>query len=132
MNRSKWIAAAVLFALAVPTARAGDRTRIQIQVAPYWGAPYWAAPYWATPYRSAPHRGWYGPDYRSGPRTYRHRYYDGHYRDPVIRFEYDYGRRDYRSGGDLRYDSRRHRDYYRNPRNRNRHERGWHERDWRD
>lgn len=116
MSRSQWIAAAALMALAVPAAQAGDQTRVQITIAPYWG--------------------WGGPAYRPGPRAYRHGYYEG-YRDsryggvsyyggysggyyggPAIRL--DYGYRDgyyrpggYRPGGELRYDGRRDRDYYR-------------------
>ncbi len=121
MSRSKWITAAALFALGVPAASAGDRTRVQITIAPYWG--------------------WGAPVYRPGPRVYRHGYperygdsrygshygsaygrsygdpYGEYYRDPVIRFGlgdvYRFRDRDFRRGGDRRYDSRRHRDYYR-------------------
>ena len=119
MSASKWFAFAAVVALAVPVARAGDRTRVQITIAPYWGL------------------GW--PIYRPGPRVYRHGYYDGyrhsrydrdygspygsHYGGPTIRFDYGHRDRDrdyrphgYRPGGDLRYDSRRHRDYYRGDR----------------
>jgi hypothetical protein len=122
MSRSQWIAAAALMALAVPAAQAGDRTRVQITVAPYWG----------------------GPAYAPAPRAYRRGYQDG-YRDsrwgghpgstvggyyyggPVIRFDYRdrapfYRYGGYRPGGYLRYDSRRDRDYYRGHRDNHR---GW-------
>ncbi len=121
MSRSKWIAAAALFALAVPAVEAGDRTRVQITVAPYWVGPvYGAAPWRHRHGGPAGYRGGrYGGPYYGG-------YYGGHYGRPyggfhgapVIRFEYrDHDRR-YRSGGHrpggyLRYDSRRDRDYYR-------------------
>jgi hypothetical protein len=104
MSSSKWLAAAALMALAVPAAQAGDRTRVQITIAPYWG--------------------WDGPvHYRHAPRPYRHGYRDG-YRDgryyggPVLRFDSVWRDRDrwyrhdgYRPGGYLRYDSRRDRHY---------------------
>jgi len=112
MPRSKWIAAAALVALAVPTAQAGDRTRVQITVAPYWGGPV----YGAAPWRHR-HGGYDGyRDSRYG--GYYARPYGGFYGAPVIRFDYrDHDRRyrsgDYRPGGYLRYDSRRDRDYYR-------------------
>jgi hypothetical protein len=112
MSRSKWIAAAALFALAVPAVQAGDRTRVQINIAPYWVGPV----YGATPWRHR-HGGYvgyrdarYGSDYR--------RPYGGLHRAPIIRFEYRdhdrrYGPGGHRPGGHLRYDSRRDRDYYR-------------------
>ena len=98
MSRSKWIAAALvaLVVPAVPAAQAGDRTRVQITIAPSWG---------------------WGPTYRPAYRVDRRGYHDGYRSGPVIRFDYRdrggyFGRGGYRPGGYLRYDSRRDRDYY--------------------
>jgi hypothetical protein len=120
MSRSKWIAAAALFALAVPAVQAGDRTRVQITVAPYWVGPVYGAPPWRhrhggyAGYRDSRYGGYYGGYYG---RPYG-RPYGGLHGAPVIRFEYRdhdrrYGSRGPRLGGHLRYDSRRDRDYYR-------------------
>lgn len=120
MSRSKWIAAAALFALAVPAVQAGDRTRVQITVAPYWVGPVYGAPPWRhrhggyAGYRDSRYGGYYGGYYG---RPYG-RPYGGLHGAPVIRFEYRdhdrrYGSRGHRPGGHLRYDSRRDRDYYR-------------------
>lgn len=119
MSSSKWLAAAALMALAVPVAQAGDRTRVQITVAPWWG---WDGP---VRYRPAPYHPHYGrSDY----------YYGGHYYGgPILRFDYSWQDRDryyrpygFRPGGELRYDSRRDR-HYRYDRS----DRGW-DRDRRD
>jgi len=107
MSRSKWIAAAVLLALAAPAVQAGDRTRVQIAVAPYWVGPV----YGAAPWRHR-HGGYDGyRDSRDG--GYYGRSYGSSYRAPGIRFEYRDHDRGYRPGGYLRYESRRDRDYYR-------------------
>ena len=113
MSRSKWIAAAALVALAVPVAQAADRTRVQITVAPYWAGPVYGVASWRQRHGYDGHR-----DSRYG--GYYGRPYGGYYGAPVIRFEYRDHDRDryyrsggYRPGGDLRYDSRRDRDYYR-------------------
>lgn len=112
MSRSKWIAAAALFAVAVPAVQAGDRTRVQITVAPYWVGPVHGATAWRHR-----HRGYAGyRDSRSG--GYYSRPYGGILGAPVIRFEYRdhdrrYGSGGHRPGAYLRYDARRDRDYYR-------------------
>jgi len=126
MSRSKWIAAAALVAVAGPAAEAGDRTRVQIAIAPYWG---WGGPLYRPPPFN--HR-YYGHAYGGGYGGYSGGYYQG---GPVIRFEYRdndryYRPGGYRPGGYLRYDSRRDRDYYRS--DRDRHDRGHRGRDWRD
>ena len=105
MSRSKWFAAALL-ALAVPAAQAGDRTRVQIIIAPSWG--------WGPSYRPV-----YGVERRGHSDGYRVYRYGGYYR---------YGGN--RPGGQLRYDSRRDRDHYRGHRDGRR---DWGRgRDWRD
>ena len=129
MSSSKWLAAAALMALAVPAVQAGDRTRVQVTIAPYWG--------WDGPVRHVhgpARRGYYDDGWRD--RRYGESY-GFFYGSPQLRFEYRSGGRDsyyrpygyrpygYRPGGDYRYDSRRERGY---GRGRDGHDR----RDWRD
>lgn len=115
MPTRTWLAAAALAAVAVPAAQAGDHgTRVQVFLGPDWGG------YAPVHYRPAPR--YYAP---------RHRY-DGdygalYYGGPYLSFSYSWRDRDrerdgwyrhdgYRRGGDLRYDGRRDRSYYRGDR----------------
>ena len=137
MSSRPWLATAALMALAVPAAQAGDRTRVQVTISPYWG--------WSGPgYERYPPR----PHYRGYRQGYRDGRYDGalglgglglHGGLPALSIDYVWRDRDrgyrpgYRPGGPLRYDARRARDYYgRDRRDGDRH--GWdrHDRERRD
>ncbi|MCU0760451.1 MAG: hypothetical protein MUF07_14815 [Steroidobacteraceae bacterium] len=126
MSSRNWLAAAALVALAVPAAQAGDRSRVQVTIAPYWG---WGGPVPAHP-RAVPRS--YARGYRDGFRDGRYGGFGGfHPRGarpgPVVRFDYTWRDDDrwyrhdgWRPGGPLRYDGRRDRF----------HDRDWRGRDW--
>jgi hypothetical protein len=126
MSSRHWLAAATLMALAIPAAEAGDRSRVQVTIAPYWG---WDGP--VHP-RAVPRP--YARGYRDGLRDGRYGgfgRFDGfggfHPGGPAVRFDYTWRDRDrwyrpdgWRPGGPLRYDGRRDRHFGRD----------WGSRDW--
>ena len=62
MSSRPWLATAALMALAVPAAQAGDRTRVQVTISPYWG---WSGPGYER-YPPRPHYRGYRQGYRDG------------------------------------------------------------------